>query len=153
MNSLFTNVPLAKTIQLILKRVYSENLVTTNLTKRTIKKSLKDACSKTVFTFNDKIYKQIDGVSMGSPLGLLLANIFMTELEKDIIQKLIDKKFIKFYIRYVDDTLLLVKDEDIDPILKELNSYNKNIKFTVDCFINEDVPFTNIKIHQNNTDQ
>ena len=58
-----------------------------------------------------------------------------------------------FYIWYVGDTLLLVKDEDIVPILKELNSYNKNIKFTVDCFINEDVPFTNIKIHQNNTDQ
>ena len=98
MNSLFTNVPLAKTIQLILKRVYSENLVTTNLTKQTIKKSLKDACSKTVFTFNDKICKQIDGVSMGSPLGLLLANIFMTELEKDIIQKLIDKKFIVLHL-------------------------------------------------------
>ena len=31
--SLFTNLPLAKTIDLILKRVYSENLVTTNLTK------------------------------------------------------------------------------------------------------------------------
>ena len=31
--SLFTNLPLAKTIDIILKRVYSENLVTTNLTK------------------------------------------------------------------------------------------------------------------------
>ena len=49
----------------------------------------------------------------------------MTELEKDIIQKLIDKKFIKFYIQYADDTLLLVKDEDIGSILKELNSYKK----------------------------
>ena len=88
---------------------------------------------------------------MGSPLGPLLANVFMTELEKDIKQKLIDKKFIKFYIRYVDDTLLLAKDEDIDPILKELNSYNKNIRFTVDSFINEDVHFLDIKVHQNNT--
>ena len=74
----------------------------------------------------------------------------MAKLEKDIIQKLINKNFIKFYIRfysftYVDDTLLLVKDEDIDPILKELNSYNKNIKFTVDRFINEDVHFLDIK--------
>ena len=63
-----------------------------------MEKLLKDACSKTAFTFKDKIYKQIDGVSMESPLGPLLANIFMTELEKDIIQKLIDKNFIKFYI-------------------------------------------------------
>ena len=72
--SLFTNVPLAKTIDIILKCVYSENLVTTNLTKRLIKKLLKDACSETVFTFNDKIYKQIDGAST-------------------VLLKLIDKKF------------------------------------------------------------
>ena len=67
--SLLTNIPLAKTIDIILKRVYCEKLVTTNLTKRTMKKLLKDACSKTAFTFNDKIYKQIDGVLMGYPLG------------------------------------------------------------------------------------
>ena len=76
----------------------------------------------------------------------------MTELEKDIIQKLIDKTFIKFYIRYVDGTLPLAKDEDIDPILKELSSYNKNIKFAVDRFINEGLHFLDFKIHQNSTD-
>ena len=35
---------------------------------------------------------------MGSSLRALLANIFMTELEKDIIQKLIDKKFIVLHL-------------------------------------------------------
>ena len=55
MISLFTNVPLAKTIDIILKRAYSQNIGTTNLTKRTMKKLLKDECSKTAFTFNDKI--------------------------------------------------------------------------------------------------
>ena len=59
-----------------------------------MKKLLKDACSKTAFTFNDKIYKQIDGVSIGSPLGPFIVNIFMTELEKDIIQELTDNNFI-----------------------------------------------------------
>ena len=107
--SLFTNVPLAKTINIILKRVYSEELDTTNLTKRTMKRVLKDACSKTAFTFSDKIHKQIGGVLMRSPFGPLLANVFMTELG-DIIQKLINETFFKFYIRYVDDTLLLVED-------------------------------------------
>ena len=45
---------------------------------------------------------------MGSPLGSPLPIVFMTEIKKNIIQKLIDKKFIKFYIRYVDDTLPLL---------------------------------------------
>ena len=92
--SLFTNVPLAKTINIILKRVYSEELDTTNLTKRTMKRVLKDACSKTAFTFSDKIHKQIGGVLMRSPFGPLLVNVFMTELG-DIIQKLM-KLFLSF---------------------------------------------------------
>ena len=58
-----------------------------------MKKLLKDACSKTAFIFDNKIYKQIDGVSMGSPLGPLIVNIFITELE-NIIQELIDNNFI-----------------------------------------------------------
>ena len=66
--SLCTHVPLVKNIDIILKHVYSEKLVTTKLTKRTMQKLLKDICSKTGFTFNDKIYKQIDGVSMWSPV-------------------------------------------------------------------------------------
>ena len=71
---------------------------------------------KFAFTFNAKIYKQIDGVSIGSPLETLLANILKTELEKDIIQKLVDKAFIKYYIRYVDATVLLVEDEVIESL-------------------------------------
>ena len=102
--------------------------------------------------FNVKIDKQKEGASIGSTLETLLANILMTELEKDIIQKLVNKTFIKFYTRYVDATLLLVKDEDIDPIFKELNSHNKSIKLLTDGFTNEDVNFLDIKIHQNNTD-
>ena len=39
--SLFTNVPSAKNIDIILKRLYSERLFTTNLTKRKMKKILK----------------------------------------------------------------------------------------------------------------
>ena len=49
--SLFTNVPLAKTIDIILQRVYNEKLINTNLTKRTMKKLLKDACTKNWFHF------------------------------------------------------------------------------------------------------
>ena len=46
-------------------------------------------CTKNVhFTLNSKTYVQIDGVTMGSPLGSILANIFMVELEQNIIPKL-----------------------------------------------------------------
>ena len=89
---------------------------------------------------------------MGSSLGPVIANIFMTELEKFILDELINDNIVKFYIRYVDDTLLLVKLEDTDKILKKFNSFDKNIQFTVDKFLNGNVHFLDIKINGNKTD-
>ena len=39
------------------------------------------AVTETYFTFNDKIYKQTDGMAMGSQLGPTFANIFMCYIE------------------------------------------------------------------------
>ena len=36
--SLFTNVPIKRTVDLILKRIYTDKLVSPNLKKRTLKK-------------------------------------------------------------------------------------------------------------------
>ena len=109
--SLFTNVPLNRTIKIILKRIIEDKVIHTTLRKRTMKKLIIDSCTKTAFSFNNKIYKQIDGVLMGSPLGPVLTNIIMTELEKIIVKDLVDKSLIKVYMRYVDDTLRLVKEK------------------------------------------
>ena len=39
-------------------------------------------CTKNVhFTFESKTHVETDGVAMDSPLGLVLVDIFMTELE------------------------------------------------------------------------
>ena len=67
-----------------------------------------DTCTKTAFSFNNQLYEQVDGVSMGGSLGPLLANIIMVELEAKVIRPLIDDGTIKFYTRFVDDTLLLI---------------------------------------------
>ena len=145
--SLFTNVPLNKTIQVILDRVYNEKVISTTLKKRTLKKLIKDTCSKTAFMCDGVIYEQIDGVSMGASLGPVLANIIMTELERVVVDDLIRTGKIKFYARYVDDTLLLVKPEDIDEIVARFNSFHKNIEFTVDRF-DDCVPhFLDLEIH------
>ena len=64
--------------------------------------------SKTAFSFKGKMYEQTDGVSMGGSLGPVLANIIMTECEKVIVNQLIENDILKFYIRYFDDTLLVL---------------------------------------------
>ena len=150
--SLFTNVPLTvKTVNIILERVYTEKLINTKLSKRSLKKLILDSCNQTAFSFNNKIYEQI-AVSMGSSLGPVLANIILTEFEKLIVFDLVDSGLIKFYRRYVDDTLILVKPNNIPLLLKKFNSFHKNLKFTVDRFENDFVHFLDIKISCDGTD-
>ena len=150
--SLFTNVPLAKTIDIILNRVYDQKLIETKLKRRSLKKLISDVCKKTTFSFNNQLYEQLDGVSMGSSLGPVLANIIMTELENVLIKDLLDTGTIAFYARYVDDTLVLVKPNDVQKVLNKLNSFHKNLKFTVDTFPDDIVHFLDIKIDGNKTD-
>ena len=145
--SRYANVPLQKTVNIILDRVYKQKVITTNLKKRTLKKLIIDTCSKTAFSCNNVLYEQIDGVSMGACLGPVLANIIMTELEKVVVDKMIDNGLIKFYARYVDDTLLLVKPRDIDRILQKFNRFHTNLEFTVDKFENCVPHFLDLEIH------
>ncbi|KAK3737079.1 hypothetical protein QZH41_013885, partial [Actinostola sp. cb2023] len=37
-----------------------------------------------LFQFDGLLYEQFDGVAMGSPLGPLLANVFMCSIEEDL---------------------------------------------------------------------
>ena len=55
--SLFPNVPNKPTVDLILKRIYTDKLVSTNLKKRALKNLILDTCTKTAFSFNNKLYQ------------------------------------------------------------------------------------------------
>ena len=107
---------------------------------------IKDSCTKTAFSFDGKIYKQIHGVSLGLLLGLILANVIMPEFERLAVDKLIKDDLIRFYIRYVDDNLVLVKVENIDNIMKQFNSFDKSIQITIDRFEDGIVHFLDIKL-------
>ena len=84
---------------------------------------------------------------MGRSLGSLLANIITAECEKVIAEKLIEDEIIRFYVRYVDDTLLAIKRADISYVLNKLNRFNDNLKFTVDTYENCVPHFLDIEIY------
>ena len=60
--------------------------------KSILKKLIEDSSTKTAFSFDGKIYKQIDGVSKCSSLGPVLANVIMTEFERLVVDKLIKRR-------------------------------------------------------------
>ena len=149
--SLFTNVPLDKTIDFILKNVYDEKKIQANIPK-TILKELLYLCTRQLrFTFNNSIYTQCDGVAMGSPLGALLANIFMSSLEEDLIPTL--KSCLWNWKRYVDDTHAHVEPTKVEFILNKLNNYHPSIKFTFELEKNNEINFLDVLIKRVNNNK
>ena len=76
-DSLFTNIPLEKTIDIFVDNLYNDNQNTPNIPKHDFRNLLNVVTQETFFMFNNKYYKQVDGVAMGSPLGPALPNIFI----------------------------------------------------------------------------
>ena len=101
------------------------------------------------FTLNNKTYIQVDGVVMSSPLGSVLANIFMVELERNIIPAL--SKDISLWKRYVDDTICFIKLTSINKVLEALNSYHANIKFTIEIETENKILFLDVLLIRNNS--
>ena len=77
------------------------------------------------FIFDQKYYKQYDGVAMGSPLGPTLANIFF---ENICLENCLTQFKPVVYRRYVDDTFLLFRSiKLVEKFKKYLNKHHKNI--------------------------
>ena len=139
--SLFTIVPLEKTINIIIKRIYDKTEINTNIRKQEIKELLYLFPKNPPFTLNSKTYVQIDGVAMEFPLGPVLANIFMVELEQNTIPTL--SKDISLWRRYVD-TICFVHSNRISHVLESLNSFHSNIKFTIQIEKENKIAFLDI---------
>ena len=82
---------------------------------------------------------------MGSSLGPAMANIIMTKLENKVIKPLMGDDTIKLYCRPVN-TLLVVKPHNVSRIHKLLNSFDKNLKLTVDLFQNKVSHFLDLEM-------
>lgn len=76
----------------------------------------------------------------------------MTEFNTLVIDKLIKDDLNKFYIRYVDSTLVLAKVENIDNIMKQFNSFDESIQFSNDRSEDRIIHFLDIKVSCCETD-
>ena len=141
---LFTNVPLEHTINLILEKVYTKKLIKTKLTKKQMGDLLRLCTTGLHFTFDNEVYRQVDGVAMGSPLGPVLANVFMVELEEQLVPTL--QQEMPLWYRYVDDTFTFIKDSEVEKIQQTLNAFHPSIKFTWEKEVDEKIAFLDVSI-------
>ena len=139
--SLFTNVPLKETIDICAETLYHKdnNLA---LQKSSFIKLMNLATSEIEFSFSGEMYRQTDGVAMGSPLGPTLANILMGYLEESYFQN--NQKPL-VYFRYVDDCFILFNNkEECDGMFSTFNTLHPSIKFTKEVETNDNLPFLDV---------
>ena len=101
------------------------------------------------FSFNNQMYKQVDGVAMGSPLGPALANIFLGFHESRLFDNTVKPGV---YFRFVDDTFAIFGSElGCDHFQEKLNLLQPALKFTVEKEQNNSLNFLDVLVEKEGT--
>ncbi|XP_015124857.1 uncharacterized protein LOC107046694 [Diachasma alloeum] len=138
--SLFTNVPIPDTLNIIKKPHKNPPKLLT----------LVEHClTSTYFQFQGEFYEETFGAAMGSPISPTIANIFMEDFENKVLKSAPLKPLVWF--RYVDDTLVLWKHgaDTLPQFLNFINSQHPSIKFTMEIEEQKSLPFLDVLVHRN----
>ncbi|XP_050707355.1 uncharacterized protein LOC126992592 [Eriocheir sinensis] len=145
--SLFTNVPIDRTIEYILQRVYhNDDTPSLDIPEPTLR-SLLECCTKeATFTCpRGNKYQQVDGVAMGSPLGVLMANFFTGCIEEEAFKT---TKIPDIYCRYIDDIFVKTTSTEDTEHLRRLLQELSGLNFTIEHSTNGSMPFLDILVKQ-----
>ena len=144
--SLFTTIPLQETIDLCVELFFNDKPNFDLFTITDFYELLTVTISESLVLFDGEYYKQIDGVTMGSPLGPIFANIFLSYHEQIWLKNYSCEFKPVIYERYVDNTFLLFRSK----FCCYLNCQDPNINFTSEIEQNNCISFLDIKIRKVN---
>ena len=100
------------------------------------------------FSLAGQTYIQCDGVTMGSPLGPVLAGMYMAELERTLIPKL--RGHMMSWKSFVDDTITSIKRTSVTYVINVLNSFHSNTEFTNEEEKDGQIPFLDVLLVRKN---
>ena len=84
-----------------------------------------------MFLYKNNLYKQIDGIAMGSLLGPTLANFFMVHMKNTLIDNrsnYCSRPNSKLYLLYMDDIFAIFDNQEAcSKFLKDLNRQQHSI--------------------------
>ncbi|CAF0888090.1 unnamed protein product [Didymodactylos carnosus] len=151
-SSLFTSVPLDKSIELAMIKIRQYH-PKWKIDDKNLRELFYFCTKRTNFIFDHKNYDQVNGVSMGSPLAPVMANLFMNEIEKEIDNY--GGKKPDLYLRYVDDVFAVIHgtQKDIHGLLKFRNKLDTRIKFTVEVQNQNKLSFLDVMVERLNNEE
>ena len=105
------------------------------------------AAKESFFSFDNGLYRQIDGVGIGSSLGPTLANAFLCHYEKEWLDSSPIEFKPKLYKTYVDDSFIVFRlRDDVKKFVDYMNTKHPNVNFTFEIEDQNRFSFLDIKI-------
>ncbi|KAA3679044.1 uncharacterized protein DEA37_0004506 [Paragonimus westermani] len=141
--SLFTNIPKELAIE-SMKHLISKDDSLRNRTNLSPKEliQLVELCMETYLQFDGRVYLQKRGTPMGSPISGLLADAVMKHFESEAFQTFKPK----VWLRYVDDTFVVLPQTQLDQFHSCLNNVIDGITFTREKEENSRLAFLDVLI-------
>lgn len=126
--ALYTNVDQDEAIEAV-KAQWGKIRPLTNIKKKEFFEMLELCVKKSnFFVYGGETYKQKYGLPMGSSLSGTLAGLVVDKLFENALRKF-KPKILK---KYVDDSIVIDKAENIDQLFNYLNSLHQTIQFTME---------------------
>ena len=88
------------------------------------------------------MFLQVDGVAMGSPLGVLFAQACMAAVEEEVLTA--NKPYV--YARYVDDIYVDIEDADALQELRRRLEDKSGLRFTLEHSVNNKINFLDVAV-------
>ena len=151
--SLFTSVPTDVACEVARSRLESEfereeSIIRakTSLDVEDIILLLRLCLNTTYFQVNGQYYAQKQVTAMGSPISVVVANLFMENIEEKALQSFTCE--VKVWKRYVDDTFVVLKAKDLDALHGHLNTQADGVAFTVEREKDGCLPFLDVEVRR-----
>ncbi|XP_068684512.1 uncharacterized protein [Montipora foliosa] len=127
-SSLYTNIPQGEGIAIVCNAYETTHY---------LREMLGVILTENSFEFNKKNYLQTLGVAMGTKTAVSFANIFMAEIETNLMQQNNTKP--REWKRYIDDVFSLwdCNRNEVERFIEQANTFHPTIKFTAEISENE----------------
>ncbi|XP_066937052.1 uncharacterized protein [Macrobrachium rosenbergii] len=89
------------------------------------------------------MYRQKDGIAMGSPLGILFANFYMGTVEEHVLERIQQPKK---YARYINDVFIQADNEEEVEVLHQTFQQCSVLNYTVEFSTDDRVPFLDVMV-------
>ena len=145
--SLYTNIPQEEGINTVCKaynRFYNDS---PPIPSHYLKEMLGLILKENSFQFNGVNYLQIHGTAMGTKMAVSFANIFMAEIESELLGQSRIKPL--SWKRFIDDIFSLwdTNKQEIELFIEQANNFHPTIKFTADIS-DKEITFLDTVVHK-----